>query len=176
MFQCRVCTENPFSGIFGGGQDNRKTDQKTKKKGNKKNRRNHHLHFTPRNPQEVDKLVEHWMVYVHDRAREFFATAPDKLEETLALVVAGVDRNDDPILGPEDRCVLWCGEVTEEDEQPAIRMPKPNETAESVTYVNRVLPFIFATDESFEQLMRLPKEPFKMSCGDQYCVHLGHIL
>ena len=28
---------------------------------------------------------------------------------------------------------------------------KPGETAESVTYVNRVLAFIFATDESFDQ-------------------------
>ena len=26
-----------------------------------------------------------------------------------------------------------------------------------------------------EKLMALPKEPFKMSCGDQLCVHLAHI-
>ena len=44
-----------------------------------------------------------------------------------------------------------------------------------ITYVNRVLAFIFATDESFDQLMRLPKEPFKMSCSDQLCVNLAHI-
>lgn len=30
---------------------------------------------------------------------------------------------------------------------------------ESVTYVNRVLAFMFATDESFEKLMALPKVP-----------------
>ena len=52
---------------------------------------------------------------------------------------------------------------------------KPGESQESITYVNRVLAFIFATDESFEQLMRLPKEPFRMSCGDQLCVNLAHI-
>lgn len=30
---------------------------------------------------------------------------------------------------------------------------------ESITYVNRVLAFMFATDDSFEKLMQLPKEP-----------------
>ena len=54
-------------------------------------------------------------------------------------------------------------------------MIKPGEHEESVTYVNRVLAFIFATDDSFEALMRLPKEPFKMSCDDQLCVLLAHI-
>ena len=39
----------------------------------------------------------------------------------------------------------------------------PGESLESVTFVNRVLPFIFADDESFEELMQLPKEPFGMS-------------
>ena len=38
--------------------------------------------------------------------------------------------------------------------------PSPGESVESVTFVNRVLPFIFADDESFEELMQLPKEPF----------------
>lgn len=32
-----------------------------------------------------------------------------------------------------------------------------NPWEESVTYVNRVLAFMFATDESFEKLMALPK-------------------
>jgi len=54
-------------------------------------------------------------------------------------------------------------------------MVKPGEATESVTFVNRVLAFVFATDDSFELLMRLPKEPLKMTCGDQLCVHLAHI-
>ncbi|CAJ1443407.1 unnamed protein product [Effrenium voratum] len=110
------------------------------------------------------------------------------------------DKNDDPILGPDEKCVYWYGDVTKDDLQAAaIRMVKPGEQAESaaasalrsfcsVTYVNRVLAFIFATDDSFaariglvqspeasklgmrvedEKLMQLPKEPFKMSSGDQ---------
>merc|ERR1712060_739713 len=89
--------------------------------------------------------------------------------------VHGIDRNDDPILGADDKCAYWYGNVTKEEMQAAIRMVKPGETEESVTYVNRVLAFIFATDESFEQLMKLPKEPFKMSSGDQLDIHLAHI-
>lgn len=55
-------------------------------------------------------------------------------------------------------------------------MVKPGESSESSTYVNRLLVFIFATPESFEQSLRLPKQPFKMACGDQLCVNLHHIL
>merc|ERR1712113_713150 len=103
-----------------------------------------------------------------------FFTSPDMLTEVLKQLAEGTDREDDPVLG-EDRCVFWYGDVTKEDTQAAIRMVKPGESTESVTYVNRVLAFIFATDESFERLMKLPKEPFKMSCGDQLCVHLAHV-
>jgi hypothetical protein len=60
-------------------------------------------------------------------------------------------------------------------EQAALRLVKPSETSESVTFVNRLLAFIFATDESFDKLMQLPKEPFKMICGDQLCTNLRHI-
>ena len=41
--------------------------------------------------------------------------------------------------------------------------------------MNRVLAFLFATDDAFERLMQLPKEPFKMCCGDQLCVQSSHI-
>ena len=49
------------------------------------------------------------------------------------------------------------------------------ESKESITYVNRVLAFMFATDESFVKLMALPKLPFKMCCGNQLCINLSHI-
>ena len=80
----------------------------------------------------------------------------------------------------------WHGDVTQASEeakarginvlqQACLRMVKPGESAESVTYVNRVLAFIFATDDSFEELQKLPKEPFKMSCNNQLCVALAHV-
>ena len=44
-----------------------------------------------------------------------------------------------------------------------------------MTDVNRLLSFLLATDESFDQLMQFPKEPFKMDCGDELCIHLARI-
>ena len=41
--------------------------------------------------------------------------------------------------------------------------------------MNRQLAFIFASDECFFRLIRLPNEPFKMVCSDQLCVNLAHI-
>mmetsp|Transcript_93945 Transcript_93945/g.271572 ORF Transcript_93945/g.271572 Transcript_93945/m.271572 type:complete len:182 (-) Transcript_93945:612-1157(-) len=177
MFQCRMCAENPFLQLFGGppvkdkeGQRKKATKAPTKKPASRRNE----AEFQPRNDDEIDQLVKQWEQYAHPRAREFFAT-PQTLREVLMQLAKGIDRNDDPVLGPEKTDVYWYGDVTKDDLQAAIRMVKPGETEESVTYVNRVLAFIFATDESFEQLMRLPKEPFKMDCGDQLCVNLAHI-
>jgi len=130
--------------------------------------------FQPRTDAEIKAIVDKWENYAHPRAREFF-NSTDMLRGVLVQLAKGTDKSQDPILGSEDKCVFWQGEVTKEDLQAAIKMIKPGETEETVTYVNRVLAFIFATDDSFEALMQLPKEPFKMSCGDQLCVHLAHI-
>ncbi|CAE7384593.1 unnamed protein product [Symbiodinium sp. CCMP2456] len=177
MFQCRMCSENPFSAMM--GDPPRKSEEKKKKKGTGEGKRKSVSKrdmsaFNARSEAEVREAVERWKEYAHPRAKEFFAT-PEQLEEVLIQLAKGTDKTDDPILGPDEKCVYWYGDVTKDDLQAAIRMIKPGEQAESVTYVNRVLAFIFATDDSFEKLMQLPKEPFKMSCGDQLCVHLAHI-
>ena len=44
--------------------------------------------------------------------------------------------------------VHWFGETTEGDRHPVMTMVKPGEAHESVTYVSRVLVFLFATDAS----------------------------
>mmetsp|Transcript_149049 Transcript_149049/g.415403 ORF Transcript_149049/g.415403 Transcript_149049/m.415403 type:complete len:182 (+) Transcript_149049:87-632(+) len=177
MFQCRMCSENPFSSLFGQQQQKeRDADKKRGKKPSQRkpsSRRNEAI-FQPRSEEEIAAVIKEWEQYAHPRAREFF-TNPEMLTEVLTQLAKGIDKNDDPVLGSDDKCVYWYGDVTKDDLQAAIRMVKPGESAESVTYVNRVLAFIFATDDSFEQLMKLPKEPFKMSCGDQLCVHLAHI-
>uniref|UniRef100_A0A7S2MJN7 Uncharacterized protein n=1 Tax=Zooxanthella nutricula TaxID=1333877 RepID=A0A7S2MJN7_9DINO len=176
MFQCRMCSENPFQQMFGGDGGGQAKEAKKKKKNQQPGQprrpssNRNEASFNPRTDAEVRQVVQQWEQYVHPRAREFFST-PEMLEEVLGQLAKGIDRNDDPVLGADDRCVFWYGDVT----AAAIRMVKPGETTESVTYVNRVLAFIFATDESFDQLMKLPKEPFKMNCGDQLCVHLAHI-
>ncbi|CAE7173121.1 unnamed protein product [Symbiodinium microadriaticum] len=161
------------------GDPPNKREEKKKKKGSGEGKRKSVSKrdtsaFNPRSEAEVREVVERWKEYVHPRAREFFEK-PEQLEEVLTQLAKGTDKTDDPILGPDEKCVYWYGDVTKDDLQAAIRMIKPKEEVESVTYVNRVLAFIFATDDSFEKLMALPKEPFKMSCGDQLCVHLAHI-
>mmetsp|Transcript_68166 Transcript_68166/g.158195 ORF Transcript_68166/g.158195 Transcript_68166/m.158195 type:complete len:188 (+) Transcript_68166:96-659(+) len=176
MFQCRMCSENPFATLFGQPQQKEQADKKKSKKppARKPSSRRNEAAWQARSEEELKEVIKQWEQYAHPRAREFF-TSPEMLQEVLMQLAKGIDKNDDPVLGSDDKCVYWYGDVTKDDMQAAIRMVKPGETSESVTYVNRVLAFIFATDESFEQLMRLPKEPFKMSCGDPLCVHLAHI-
>merc|ERR1712113_1296640 len=176
MFTCRMCSENPFVQLFGQQQQKDKEDKKKKKTAGprKASSKRDEAAFHPRTDDEIKAIIKQWEQYAHPRAREFF-TSPEMMEEVLTQLAKGIDRNDDPVLGPEEKCVYWYGDVTKDDLQAAIRMVKPGEANESVTYVNRVLAFIFATDDSFEQLMKLPKEPFKMSCRDQLCVHLAHI-
>jgi len=177
VFPCRICAENPFTAIFGGpSQQAEEKQKKSKKKTSSSSRQSgrNAANFNPRSEAEIDAAVKQWLQYAHPRARDFFTT-PQQLEEVLREIAKGTDKNDDPILGPEEKNVYWHGDVTKDDQQAAIRMVKPGEAEESVTYVNRVLAFIFATDESFEKLMQLPKEPFKMSSGDQLDIHLAHI-
>jgi len=182
MFRCRMCSENPFAALFGQPEQKereREMDAERKRASRKpapkkpQSRRNE-ADFRQRTDEELRATVRQWEQYAHPRAREFFSS-PETLTEVLMQLARGTDRGEDCILGSDDKCVYWYGEVTKEDMQAVIRMVKPQEPAESVTYVNRVLAFIFATDESFEKLMQLPKQPFKMSCNDQLCVHLGHI-
>lgn len=130
--------------------------------------------FQKRTPAEIKALVQEWSDYAHPRAREFFPDS-DTLEKVLEQLAKGINRTDDPVLGQNESCVHWYGDVTKDDSQAALKMVKPGDNQESITYVNRVLAFIFATDESFDLLSKLPKEPFKMSCGDQLCVNLAHI-
>jgi len=161
-----MCAENPFVQMFTPEQGESEKGRKEKKHKKKS--------FHPRTEEEIRQLVAEWDPYVHPRARDSFGTQAG-LEDVLAQLASGIQRTQDPVLGEEHKCVLWYGHVTHDKQEAVIHMVKPGETSKSITYVNRVLPFIFATDESFEQLMKLPKEPFKMVCGDQMCVHLVHI-
>ncbi|KAF4671155.1 hypothetical protein FOZ61_005378 [Perkinsus olseni] len=189
VFKCRMCSEDPCAALFGKRGVNetpKRPDQRTRSE------RRAVQNFQPRDEQALKALVKSWEQYVHPRAREFFQTH-DRLTESLMSIARNIHYTDDPILGG-DSCVYWYGDVTKDvPEQAALRLVKPGEVTtrfliahtassgdhsqdvESVTYVNRLLAFIFATDESFEKLMRLPKEPFKMVCGDQLCVNLKHI-
>jgi len=178
---CRMCSEslgwwvwtsNPFSSKGASASKEKSKEDKEKDEEKKKSQRDVST-YQHRSDEDIEELIQKWERYAHPRARDFFPTQ-EELFSVLRQLAIGVHKTEDPILN-EDSCVYWYGDVTKEDIQAAIRMVKPGEMQESVTFVNRVLAFIFATDESFEQLMKLPKEPFRMVCGDQLCVSLCHI-
>jgi len=193
IFSCRSCSENPLTiwqGLWNAASSSNKSAENEKSakpekrqsstsgglgsRGSSGGASGRRVEFHRRTPEEIKECVRAWQRYAHPRAREFFPTK-EMLETVLHHLASGIHRDDDPVLGEDTNCVYWYGDVTKDDQQAAIKMVKPGESQESITYVNRVLAFIFATDESFDQLMRLPKEPFKMSCGDQLCVNLAHI-
>eukprot|EP00928_Gymnodinium_smaydae_P089769 TRINITY_DN73680_c0_g1_i1.p1 TRINITY_DN73680_c0_g1~~TRINITY_DN73680_c0_g1_i1.p1 ORF type:complete len:189 (-),score=39.24 TRINITY_DN73680_c0_g1_i1:99-665(-) len=184
MFSCRFCSDSPFSTLFGGADPEEKShDADVEKRRRNRNKpaaassdasRRNERTFQPRDAEGIQALVEEWMQYTHPRALELFQTE-EKLRSVLTSLARGVNKTDDPVLGPDDQCVFWYGDVTREDREAALVLVKPGETVESVTYVNRILAFAFATDESFNQLMTLPKRPFRMTCSDQLCVQIAHI-
>lgn len=62
------------------------------------------------------------------------------------------------------------------NDDPCIGIAKPGGAgAKSQTFVNRILAYVFASDESFDKLQKLPKDPLKMSCGNKSCVSLAHV-
>ena len=178
VLDCRFCSDIPLAswlGIANGKAPVDKDDSKRAHTLNPRPSRRQLNQFQRRDSPDIDSLVATWEPYIHPRAREFFPTH-DMLKQVLAQIAKNVTVNTDPILGSDTDCCHWFGEVTKDEPQQAcIRMVKPGEAAESTTFVNRVLVFIFATDESFELLMKLPKEPFRMSCCDQLCINLNHI-
>ena len=176
VFDCRFCSKVPFGDLLGISVKEAEVSGSTKtvpqpllisKRDVAK--------FERRSADDIKLLVASWEPYVHPRAREFFPSH-EMLIQVLTQIAKGLNKAEDPVLGRDEECYHWYGEVTKDEPQQAcIRMVKPGESTESMTFVNRVLVFIFATDESFEQLMRLPKEPFRMTCGDQLCINLSHI-
>lgn len=125
--------------------------------------------FKPRSDEEVNQVVDTWLPRVHQRAREFFTH--EQIRDVLKTLARNTDSNSDLL---EEKCSFWYGALDEHNEA-TLTMVKPGVAGESVTHVNRVLTFIFASDTLFEQMIQLPKEPFRTSCGDQRCVCLACI-
>jgi len=150
--------------------------------------------FEQRSLEDLHTTVQRWKRFVHPRAFGYFE-GPGVLERILATIANQIDKNDDPIDGPNEKCVLWHGNTkllpklqrpkqqrwrkrTQDylnQQQAMFQIVKPGEDEESVVYINRILAFAFAAEESFTLLMRLPKQPFCMSCGNQLCIRAGHI-
>eukprot|EP00435_Cladocopium_sp_Y103_P075678 s8_g62.t1 len=136
MFSCRMCSENPFNAMFG---EQGKADKEKKKKDKRRTSKRNEGSFHPRTDDEVASAVSRWIRHAHPRANDFF-TPQQQLHDVLKQLAKGIDREDDPILGGDEKCVYWYGDVTKEDLQAAIRMVKPGENAESVTYASPEAP------------------------------------
>jgi len=135
--------------------------------------------FHARSNEEVKAAVQEWDLYVHQRARDFFGSQ-DVVEKVLEKIARYTTKDSNPVYGSAERCVLWHGQYTEEaaGQKPhaVLEVYKPADGGESNSHVSRVMAFLFASDESFEQLMKLPKDPFSMCCNNQLCVNLAHIV
>ncbi|CAD7929846.1 unnamed protein product [Amoebophrya sp. A25] len=167
MFNCRMCTGSLW------GEPEKAREEPAKKPLAKNTK------IIKRTEAEINADLAKWSDFIHPRAADFFPDR-DRVQKVLREILRNVAKGDDPILGSDAKCVIWHGDATKESKngaepQAVVRILKPGERLESVTFVNRVLPFIFADDESFEELMQLPKEPFAMCCGNQLCVNMSHI-
>mmetsp|Transcript_88124 Transcript_88124/g.222442 ORF Transcript_88124/g.222442 Transcript_88124/m.222442 type:complete len:189 (+) Transcript_88124:92-658(+) len=175
--QCRMCSGDPFSVIFGPGREakrNRRIGRRCSSKSTATSSQLSTADFQPRSDDEIAISVWRWVQHAQPRALEVFESE-EKLEWVLAQLARGTDRHEDAVLGGKDTCVHWYGDVSLDRMQAAIPIDKPGE-ARSATYVNRVLPLAFADDDCFHRMARLPrKKPFKMACGNQFCVNLLHI-
>ncbi|KAH7649132.1 hypothetical protein FG379_003697 [Cryptosporidium bovis] len=185
MFSCfRSCSDSPFCLLFGfkeekttknygSDRSHRALSSKVSVSSEKSNRRRKH-HFEKRTPDEVLTACRAWENYIHPRAKDFWKSS-EQVYEILSSIANNIERDDDPITNGDEQCVRWHGELSADDGSPVIRIMKPGETDECQTYVNRILVFLYADDESFLELQRKPLTVFKNACEDPLCINLNHI-
>ncbi|TRY53205.1 Uncharacterized protein CTYZ_00003978 [Cryptosporidium tyzzeri] len=186
MFSCfRSCSESPFCLLFGFKEEksnNYGTDRSQRALSskmseasdvNEKKKKQKQL-FNRRTADEVLTICRSWENYIHPRAKDFWKSS-EQVYEILSNIASNIDRSDDPITSGEEQCVRWHGELEAEDGAPVIRILKPGETDECQTYVNRILAFLYADDESFLELQKKPPVAFKNVCEDPICINLTHI-
>lgn len=169
------CCQNPFATLFGDPFSDPAPGRLGVQRGQRL-RRHRNPDQTPSASSTLQSdLQNRWRQHVHPRATQYFGTT---LSNCLARLEAGLPLEGDPIQ-KEDRCVIWCGDVGNDGDQACIpdlfNPSNPSDSPGTITYVNRLIPFLFADDEDFDSLMSLPKLPFKMRCNNQLCVNIQHI-
>ncbi|CAK9064233.1 unnamed protein product [Durusdinium trenchii] len=134
-----------------------------------------------RTPEQVKAEVETWKGYLHERADEYF-DSPEELEGVLTELAEKTDAGSDFLKGDAD--VIWRGERNEENVEAMLHIRRlhrattssPGGATSTASYVNRLLAALFADDQAFAELSRLPRaEPLRMRCGKQLCVNINHI-
>lgn len=174
----------PFANLFGLGEDDNDDNEHC--------RRNRDDDYSPsldgsianysaseggemhvkRSAEEVAYVVKAWDTYVHERAKALWKT-PARRYSILSCIAKECARSDDPVLGNDVSCVRWNGPM--EDNYPVITVTRPGESKGSTTYVNRMLVFLFADQQSYEQIDKEHYRAFEMACGNSWCINLTHI-
>eukprot|EP00933_Yihiella_yeosuensis_P024727 TRINITY_DN19163_c0_g1_i1.p1 TRINITY_DN19163_c0_g1~~TRINITY_DN19163_c0_g1_i1.p1 ORF type:complete len:179 (-),score=27.32 TRINITY_DN19163_c0_g1_i1:295-831(-) len=135
-----------------------------------------------RSRAEVRDCVEEWLTKVDPRASAMYSR--QDLQAILFSIAENIHKDSDVFesrtsdLG--NRCVKWLGETREDSVKhgtthAGMMVLKPRAEETTWAWVNRILILLFAPEADFNQYMQLPKEPFKMRCGDQMCVNMSHI-
>jgi len=65
--------------------------------------------FRKRSKQEVQATVQVWEQDVSERAAQYW-DGPGQLQKVLTIIAANIGKEDDPIHGDEERCVIWHGD------------------------------------------------------------------
>ncbi|PFH33961.1 hypothetical protein BESB_071130 [Besnoitia besnoiti] len=160
-----------------------------------------------RTQDDVKRLVYHFKQWIEtvDGARErllHFWKDIDSQESALAALAHDIPRDADPLSPPRreeesacetskkkkfqshgfDDCVLWLGLVNQHNRYAAVQLKLPETFDPWVTYVNRVMVYLFAEipgyqgPDDFHRLLNVAlDEPFPMKCHNPLCVRLDHI-
>merc|ERR1719253_789824 len=119
MWQCRLCSANPFGNLFGppaaGSSRRASAPRPAHPHGSKKRtsgtRREGKVikedDFTPRSKEEAAETARQWQLHAHRRAHDFFGSEIE-LFGVLQDVALCVDRGHDPVLG-RSCCAIWQG-------------------------------------------------------------------
>ncbi|SBS98354.1 conserved Plasmodium protein, unknown function [Plasmodium ovale curtisi] len=151
IFNCQYCSISPFDYILDLIYGDEKAPKKDEKKSSNDSSSNNVSQVVSKVGDQVEKrstneillLCRAWENYVHPRAKEYWKDS-QQLQNILCKIANGITKNDDPILGDDYACVFWYGDKNKNDNCPIISVKKGNDSIETVTYVNRVLIFLYA--------------------------------
>ncbi|SIO73413.1 conserved Plasmodium protein, unknown function [Babesia microti strain RI] len=177
MSKCRICSSTPFGSLFNmllGDNSNVYDSNGALNSPDFIFAENLSDEEEDRTTEELQILIKAWETYVHSRALQCWKS-PDDIYKILELIARGCGNKSDPILGGDNNCVIWRGELSKDGDDPIITFKTSGSTTFSHSYVNRVLVFLYADEESFQLLQTKPKEAFKMQCGNKLCINLTHI-
>ncbi|CRH02663.1 conserved Plasmodium protein, unknown function [Plasmodium relictum] len=185
IFNCQYCSVSPFDYILDyiyGERSSKKDEKKNSNVTYDDSSSNNVSQVVSKFGEQVEKrstneillLCRAWENYVHPRAKEYWKDS-HQLQNILCKIANGITKNDDPILGDDYACVFWYGDKNKNDNCPIISVKKGNDSIETITYVNRVLIFLYADEASFQELQKKPKKAFTMACGNINCINLTHI-